>query len=277
MKFSVIITCYNNADCVLDAVESVAAQSWNNWELIVVDDASTDSSAALLSRALESVPNSRLIVLERNSGGPAYPRNLGVKEATGDWVAFLDADDIWHYDKLRIQQEWLMRSQASFISSAKLLFSHPLLAKSDAKRPGGGAPPPGARSIGYRSLLLKNWLCTSSVAMPRQIALECPFPEPRRYRAIEDYRCWLDVHRRIGRGLRVNAPLVYYRIHEGSISKNKFSMVKKNVMLYREYFGESACRLWVTPLLMSSYLATSAWLALRPGRSLEKPQEQTTI
>lgn len=269
MKFSVIITCYNNSDCVLDAVASVRAQVYADWELIVVDDASRDDSVGMLRRALENCPQARVIVLPENSGGPARPRNIGVAAATGDWVAFLDADDIWHRDKLRLQAKAIQATQARFVSSAKVLFNRAETGLASAASDLPGASIEG-RWIGHQSMLFKNWLCTSSVVMTRDLASACPFPEDRRYRAIEDYRVWLDAHKRVAGGFRLDTPLVYYRIHAGSISKDKWGMVQKNWMLYREYFSGWR-RVVLPPCMMVSYAVLSAWLQVRLGRGLCAP------
>ena len=266
MKFSVIITCYNNGDCVLDAVASVRDQVYADWELIVVDDASQDDSVVKLKHALRNCPRARVIVLPENSGGPARPRNIGVEAATGDWVAFLDADDIWHRDKLRLQAEAIQATQACIVSSAKVLFNRAEVGLAAAAVDLPEASKTG-RWISYRSMLFKNWLCTSSVVMTRDLASACPFPEVRRYRAIEDYRVWLDSHKRVAQSFRLDIPLVYYRIHAGSISKDKWGMIKKNWMLYREYFSGWR-RVVLPPCMMVSYVFFSALLQVRLGRGL---------
>ncbi len=99
-RVSVIIPTYNRAELVHQAVQSVLAQSWQDWELIVVDDGSTDETIA----ALEALGEWRLRVLpEPHCGHVARLRNIGAKAARGEYLAFLDADDVWLPQKLELQ------------------------------------------------------------------------------------------------------------------------------------------------------------------------------
>jgi glycosyltransferase involved in cell wall biosynthesis len=96
MTVSVVIPTYNRAGPVLDAVRSVLAQRFEDLELIVVDDGSTDDTAARLA----SIPDVRLRVVLGPHAGVSAARNLGVRRATGSLISFLDSDDVWHPDKL---------------------------------------------------------------------------------------------------------------------------------------------------------------------------------
>ena len=104
---SVIIPTYNRQQYVLQAVESVLAQTYNAWELIVVDDGSNDSTIALLATIQDT--RIRTICCD-HCGNPAHVRNVGIENARGQYVAFLDSDDLWQADKLRLQIESLRRN-----------------------------------------------------------------------------------------------------------------------------------------------------------------------
>ena len=97
---SVVIPCYNRRNRILASVESVLGQSYENLELIVVDDGSTDGTAALF----ENYPDKRLRFLryEQNRGA-CHARNYGAERSTGEYLAFQDSDDVWHRDKLEKQ------------------------------------------------------------------------------------------------------------------------------------------------------------------------------
>ena len=99
-RISVVIPCYNRRDRILASVESVLGQSYGDLELIVVDDGSTDGTAALF----ENYPDRRLRFLryERNRGA-CHARNYGAEHASGKYLAFQDSDDVWHRDKLEKQ------------------------------------------------------------------------------------------------------------------------------------------------------------------------------
>lgn len=94
IRFSVVIPVHNKARHVAASIASALQQTWQPTEIIVIDDASTDDSVAILSK----MPDPRIRLLFRDTPGPGgyAARNLGIAEANGNWIAFLDADDIWH-------------------------------------------------------------------------------------------------------------------------------------------------------------------------------------
>ncbi len=92
--FSVVIPCYNRADLIGATLDSVLGQSMDDLEIIVVDDGSTDGSLALLRRYAEQWP-ARLTIIEQQNAGPGAARNRGMEQARGQYVAFLDSDDLW--------------------------------------------------------------------------------------------------------------------------------------------------------------------------------------
>ena len=98
---TIVTPMYNASKYIMETIQSVLAQTCENWEMIIVDNCSTDDSRDLVN----SIDDKRikLICLEYNSGGPARPRNIGLSEASGNYIAFLDADDVWHDNKLTRQ------------------------------------------------------------------------------------------------------------------------------------------------------------------------------
>jgi len=106
---SVVIPLYNAAGWIQDAIQSVQDQTYKNWELIVVNDGSTDTGIEKIREVFKFNENS-LLIIETENSGPAKARNRGILESKGDLVAFLDSDDIWHSRKLEIQIEKLNQS-----------------------------------------------------------------------------------------------------------------------------------------------------------------------
>jgi glycosyltransferase involved in cell wall biosynthesis len=103
---SVVIPTYNRAHCVGEAIDSVLAQSYKDFELLVVDDGSNDDTQQVLDSY-----GSHLTVIRRPNGGASAARNSGIRAAKGEWIAFLDSDDIWESNKLRIQTVDLLKNR----------------------------------------------------------------------------------------------------------------------------------------------------------------------
>jgi glycosyltransferase involved in cell wall biosynthesis len=184
---SVIIPCYRCADTIGRAVESIAAQSVQPVEVLLVEDASGDGGATL--QALHDVQQRfrdrldiRVIALEKN-GGPGTARNAGWEIASQPYIAFLDADDAWHPNKLEIQHGW-MRAHSEVVLTAHF---------SASMRPGDPFPPLSeavdAYEVGVPALLVSNRFPTRSVMLKRDITQR--FEPGKRY--AEDYLLWLRI------------------------------------------------------------------------------------
>jgi glycosyltransferase involved in cell wall biosynthesis len=106
MKVSVIVPLFNNSTSIEQTLRSILAQSYGNFEIIVVDDGSTDGGAEVV----KSLGNPRVRLIQQANSGAAAARNTGIKQATGEWIAFLDADDLWSADNLASHLEILNRN-----------------------------------------------------------------------------------------------------------------------------------------------------------------------
>ncbi|MBO8456645.1 MAG: glycosyltransferase family 2 protein [Spirochaetes bacterium] len=102
-KVSVIMPCYNAEHFISEAIRSVIAQSYSNWELLVIDDCSTDSSCSIITDFCKTDSRIKYFKTNTPSGSPALPRNIGIQNASGRYIAFLDSDDIWFPTKLEKQ------------------------------------------------------------------------------------------------------------------------------------------------------------------------------
>lgn len=179
--FSVIIPTQNRAALLQEAVTSVLGQSFGDYELIIVDDASTDSTPDVL-RALD---DSRLITMTMpKQSGPSAARNAGVRRASGDWLAFLDSDDLWLPRKLVIQSLWIRNNPKYEICQTEeswLRDGKPLSPKKHHRKEGG---------LIFRRALELCLVSPSAVAIERQLFLKSGgFDES--LPACEDYDLWL--------------------------------------------------------------------------------------
>lgn len=117
---SVIMPAYNAAVFIADSIDSVSAQTYSNWELIVIDDGSTDATRDIVCR--EAARDNRIIYLHQENGRQAKARNLGLLHARGELVAFLDSDDLWLKDKLEIMVSEFREGDQDLLFSESYLF-----------------------------------------------------------------------------------------------------------------------------------------------------------
>lgn len=234
---SVVIPTYNAEPYIGATLRSVLAQTFQRFEIIVVDDRSRDKTADVVEAAARVEPRIRLIRLEKNFGGPAGPRNVGVQQARGQWVAFLDADDIWHPDKLRVQLELVARTGHKFCSSKMLDFHD--------ERELIFAPVVATRTseVSFLAQLIKFRTPTSSVLVETEVIRKHHFNPDPRYKAREDLDCWLHCLEEIGTSIKIEHPLIGYRVSPQQISGNKMTMVKRHHHVLRNYTFRSGRKL----------------------------------
>lgn len=176
---SVIIPTFNRQDQLALALDAVISQTVKLHEIVVVDDGSTDGTPETLQEFARLHPDVRLIVIRQKNRGPAAARNAGIKVATGELVAFLDDDDVWHPEKLERQLTVLVdRPEIGLLGCATDTFK------------------PTWRSrivdIGEWNLLFRNWFLTPGVIARRDVLIACGgFPEDMRH--CEDYALWLRI------------------------------------------------------------------------------------
>jgi glycosyltransferase involved in cell wall biosynthesis len=219
-RVSVVIPCFNAERYIAATLRAVLAQVGASLEVIVVDDGSTDGSAALVER---DFPQVRLI--RRANAGVAAARNTGIEAATGDWVAFCDADDVWLPGKLKSQFEALGAAPEARMSytawhvwvSADAEPDAALLQRLAAQA-GDSQRWSGATGWLYPELLLDCVVWTSTVLMQRSLLSEIGSFDTS-LRIGEDYDLWLRASR-VTRIERVARPLALYRQHPASITRS---------------------------------------------------------
>jgi teichuronic acid biosynthesis glycosyltransferase TuaG len=186
--FSIVIPTFNRAHVIDRAIRSVLDQTFQDFELIVVDDGSSDATEQVVTsfsaRRIHYVP-------KKASGGPAGPRNEGIRRAQGEWIAFLDSDDYWFPEKLDVIAEVIHHQQVDFVSHYQAVVSM-------AGATIGVMGPRLDAKLTYGGLLCtENTLATSSVAVRRAFLEKHDlfFSEEYQYRAIEDFDLWLRILR----------------------------------------------------------------------------------
>lgn len=227
-KISIIMPAYNAEHYIASSIISVQAQTWNDWELIIINDCSTDRTNEIISTFTAS--DSRIIVLDNFYNlGAAQSRNKGIKYAQGKWIAFLDSDDCWVPEKLEHQLAYAYKKHASFIFTASnFMNENGELLNSYLSVP---------EQVNYQELLKQNVISCSSVLIKKELIL--PYPMELSECMHEDFAVWLKIlkdNKMIAHGL--NQPLLIYRISAASKSGNKVKAARMTFRVYR-YIGLS--------------------------------------
>jgi teichuronic acid biosynthesis glycosyltransferase TuaG len=236
-QVTIVTPAYNAQKYIAATLDSVLAQTFRDFEVLVIDDCSTDSTPDIVRSYAERDRRIRLIRLAANRGAPAGPRNVGVGEARGEWVAFLDADDLWHPDKLECQLHALQQTGAQFCSTQMVDFED--VRELRFTSPGR----PAIERIGFLKQLVKFRTPTSSVIARRELLARHPFDERMSFKAREDLDCWLHCHEELRWSIKLKHTLMGYRIIPGQISGRKWTMLKRHYHVLRQYKFRSGATL----------------------------------
>ncbi|MCL2202463.1 MAG: glycosyltransferase [Defluviitaleaceae bacterium] len=233
---SVIMPTYNAGKTIKDSIQSVLSQSYTYFELIIIDDCSTDNTNEIIHMFTD--PRIHYICNEKNSG-VATSRNVGIKIATGEWIAFLDSDDIWDADKLTLQLSFANKVNAKISYTASFFMNF------EGRRYNWVMP--AVYKLNYKALLRRNLISCSSVLIKRELMSKHLFPtKPKTH---EDYVAWLKIVREVGVAYGLDEPLLRYRLSK--ISKSS-SRLKSAIMTYNAY-RESGFNLFLATMLTIRY------------------------
>ncbi|QDI91617.1 glycosyltransferase family 2 protein [Salicibibacter halophilus] len=244
---SIITPSYNSETYLPDAIRSVQAQTYTNWEMIITDDCSTDNTIIVIQPFLDD-ERIKLIQLSENSG-PGVARNTSIEAANGRYLAFLDADDQWLPEKLEKQSRFMQEEQVAFS------FTPYKKVKKDGTDTGTIVRAP--ERIEYKQLLKQNVIGCLTVMLDREMIGEVKM-NPMRTR--QDFALWLSLCRRGWPAYGLQEVLAKYRVVDHSISSNKITMAKNNWRMYRDVEQLSVPRsLWYffhyVTLSLKKYLA----------------------
>ncbi len=220
---SVIMPSHNSGSTLETAVRSVLNQTYDNLELIIVDNGSIISPE--LSDDILSDGRVRLIEYAEILGA-AEARNIGVSEAKGDLIAYLDSDDYWAPDKLEKQIKVMNRFRRNAKAPAIVFSGREII---DEEGNDTGHYIGCEKVVDYKLLLKSNQINCSSVMLKKDYALKYPFPDGDFH---EDYAVWLSILREGGYAAGINRPLLFYRSSHSSKSGNK---AKSAIMTYKVY------------------------------------------
>lgn len=219
---SIITPTYNCAVFISETIESVQAQTYQNWEMVIVDDCSTDNTREIVLRYAKLDPRIHYHLLERNSGA-AIARTAAMHLAKGSYMAFLDSDDIWMPDKLSKQIAWMQKNGYAFSCT-----SYTQIDESGAPT---GKTIVSIPKTNYNRLLLDCPVGNSSVVYDVEKMGKFEVPNIRKR---NDDALWLQMLKKEPYIWGMPEVLMKYRIRKNSISSNKLKVVKYHWILYRE-------------------------------------------
>lgn len=223
---SIIMPAYNARDTIEESVESVLAQSYDNWELLIVNDCSTDDTADIMSRYANHDSRIKLINQEKN-GGVAAARNTAIEASKGDYIAFLDSDDLWDPKKLE--------KQVTFMNGSKYAMSCTGYEVIDVNSISLGKLVIPPNSISFKNLLKGSRIGCLTVMINLDVVLKRDiFMKDTGH---EDYITWLNVANEYGDIGCIKEVLAQYRVFEGSLSGNKWKAINWQYKIYRDEFG----------------------------------------
>ncbi|MBS3807943.1 MAG: glycosyltransferase family 2 protein [Bacteroidales bacterium] len=218
---SVITPAYNSARHISGTIESVLAQTYRDWEMLIVDDGSSDHTLQIVQEYVRQDSRIRLIPLYRHMGA-AVSRNTAIKEARGRYIAFLDSDDLWHPQKLEWQLAFMNRYSYAFTFTSYQRF------KGKKARPLNVIRAP--HQVDYRGYLKNTIIGTLTVIIDRQQTGSFEMPN---IRSSHDMALWCDILKRGFKAYGLRETLAYYRIMPGSNTAQKLRAAKDVWKVYR--------------------------------------------
>ena len=222
---SIITPTYNAANYIADMIESVLAQTYTEWELLITDDCSTDNTVDIVRSYAAQDTRIKLFRLEANSGA-GVARNNSIREARGRYIAFCDSDDLWKPCKLERQIAFMSEKGYKFVYT-----------KSDVIDTAGNVIAINERvpRVSYRSTMIVNYIGTTTVMYDTEGIGKFYMQNVRKR---QDWLLWIDILRVTRYAYCLPERLSSWRSgNEGSLSSDKSSLFRYHLMIYRDYLG----------------------------------------
>lgn len=224
MKISIITPCYNSRKTINKTYDSISKQDYSNWEWLVTDDNSTDSSMDILRDLSKHDSRIKIFHNEINLGAGAS-RNISLANATGKYIAFIDSDDLWKPNKLSRQIEFMQENKIAFcFTPFEIINESGMLTEKiiDLNAP---------KEIDYFGMLCKKATFGCSTVMID--VAQVPSLRMSTLKTGQDYATWLSILKHGTKAHLLKECLTSYRIVEGSLSRNKFKKAMRQWEIYR--------------------------------------------
>ena len=220
-KVSIIMPCYNSSDYIVDSIRSIQRQSCSNWELLITDDCSSDNTVSMVRDLADKDNRIKFFQLEKN-GGAGVARNNSIRHAVGRYIAFCDSDDQWLPLKLE--------KQIAFMQLHNQSFSYTSYEKINEAGDSLGSVACLPR-LTYKDMLRNNYVGCLTAMYDSEKLGKIYMPHIRNR---QDWALWLDILKQCGEVRGIQEPLSIYRERLGSISSNKFEMIRYNWIIFHD-------------------------------------------
>lgn len=223
---------YNSAEFVGESIEAIIAQTHSNWELLVTDDCSTDNTREIVEQYANSDSRVRLLRLEKNSGA-GVARNNSIKEASGDYIAFCDSDDVWKPEKLAVQLSYMVKNNVD------VCYGSYLMQDENGNITGINI----CRRVTTESAIKRdNTMGNLTVIYNAAKLGKVYFPTIRKR---QDWALNILLLQMCKEAHGIIEPIAKYRVRSNSLSRNKTSLFKYNVMVYRTILHCNPVTAWL--------------------------------
>lgn len=249
---SVIIPTFNSEKYISDTIISVQNQTYQNWEMLLVDDGSTDETKTIIITFLTD-KRVQFYPLEKNSG-TGVARNFALAKANGKYISFLDADDLWKPEKLE--------KQIAFMQTNELPFTFSFYDCIDEQGNSLNKRVEAPRNLSYRQLFFCNYVGNLTGIYDVDYFGKISISSIRKR---QDWMHWLTILKKIKTAKPVPESLAFYRIRENSLSTSKIALIQYNFAVYRQFHGFN---LVVSSLCMIGFLFTQLVIKQRYSKSI---------
>lgn len=227
-EVSIITPVFNSSKFLEETIASVLNQTFTDWEWMITDDKSTDNSVEIIQK----INDSRIqLILSDKNGGAGHARNLSLKQASGRFITFLDADDFWEPNFLE-EMIWFMKKENTELAYSNYARCdenlNPVIDDFKADKP-----------VTFDNLLKTCRLSLLSSMYDSQRVGKEYFPEGSKR---EDHVMWLNLLKKIPVGKPLPKTMAKYRMHQSSISRKKSNIVKDQYLVYKDYMNFSTVK-----------------------------------
>lgn len=234
---SIITPSFNCSEFIAETIKSIQNQTYPNWELLITDDCSTDSSREIIQKFADSDPRIKLFCLGTNSGA-GVARNNSIREAKGQYIAFCDSDDRWFPEKLEKQLNFMKEKDCALSYTSYVLCNEngSIIGRVKCRK-----------KMTYLNIIRDNGIgCLSAIYNAQKIGKQY-MPSIRKR---QDWCLWIDIIDKYGTALGLQEQLAAYMVRKDSISSNKLKLLKYNYNVYHQILKKNKV---VSAILLAFY------------------------